>query len=140
MVPYPNLNPFIVAYRKGPSLDPYYLYCIVSHVKNCKVHLYAHDTVLYFSGNSIQNVQEHIQDDLNRLFYWMCRNKLSLNTEKTVCMLLGSRNVLANQVPLHLSVNSKEIKQVHEVKYLGVTVDDKLSWNAHTENVCKKSK
>ena len=48
-------------------------------------------------------------------------------------MLLGSRN----QVPLHLSVNSTEIKQVHEVKYLGVTVDDKLSWNAHTENVCK---
>ena len=53
-------------------------------------------------------------------------------------MLLGSRNLIAKQVPLHLSVNSKEIKQVHEVKYLGVTVDDKLSWNAHTQNVCKK--
>ena len=122
----------------GPLLFVLYINDLVSHVNNCKVHLYADDTVLYFSGNSIQNVQEHIQDDLNRLFKWMCRNKLSLNTDKTVCMLLGSRNVLANQVPLHLSVNSNEIKQVHEVKYLGVTVDDKLSWNAHTENVCKK--
>ena len=68
----------------------------------------------------------------------MCRNKLSLNTDKTVCMLLGSRNLTANQRPLHLTVNSNEIKQVCEVKYLGVTVDDKLSWNTHTENVCKK--
>ena len=53
-----------------------------------------------FSGNSTDNVQESIQDDLNRLFKWMCRNKLSLNTDKTVCMLLGSRNLIANQVPL----------------------------------------
>ena len=122
----------------GPLLFVLYINDLVSHVTNSKVHLYADDTVLYFSGNSTDNVQESIQDDLNRLFKWMCRNKLSLNTDKTVCMLLGSRNLIANQVLLHLSVNSKEIKQVHEVNYLGVTVDNKLSWNAHTENVCKK--
>ena len=122
----------------GPLLFVLYINDLVSHVKKCKVHLYADDTVLYFSSDSIQNVQKTLQDELNSLFKWMCMNKLSLNTEKTVCMLIGSRNVLSKQVPLQLLVNSKEIKQVHEVKYLGVTVDDKLSWNAHTENVCKK--
>ena len=51
----------------GPLLFVLYINDLVSHVKHCKVHLYADDTVLYFSGNSTDNVQESIQDDLNRL-------------------------------------------------------------------------
>ena len=60
---------------------------------------------MYFSGTYTYNVQESIQDDLQLFFHWMCKNVLSLNTVKTVCMLLGSRNLITNQVPLHLTVN-----------------------------------
>jgi hypothetical protein len=35
-------------------------------------------------------------------------------------------------------IENKQIKQVHECKTLGVTVDQHLSWKSNTENICRK--
>jgi hypothetical protein len=35
-------------------------------------------------------------------------------------------------------IGNKQIKQVHECKTLGVTVDQHLSWKSNTENICRK--
>jgi hypothetical protein len=35
-------------------------------------------------------------------------------------------------------IENIQIKQVHEYKTLGVTIDQHLSWKSNTENICKK--
>ena len=35
-------------------------------------------------------------------------------------------------------IENIQIKQVHECKTLGVTIDQHLSWKSNTENICKK--
>ena len=37
-----------------------------------------------------------------------------------------------------LLVKNEEVEQVDTYKYLGVTIDDKLNWNAHAKTVLKK--
>ena len=39
-----------------------------------------------------------------------------------------------------LSINGKEIKEVEETKFLGVIIDNKLTWNAHITALVKKLK
>ena len=37
-----------------------------------------------------------------------------------------------------MKIENKQIKQVHERKTLGVTIDQHLSWKSNTENICRK--
>ena len=68
----------------------------------------------------------------------MCKNRLSLNCDKTVYMLIGNRKSLNKCNQLNLNVNGKKLEQVNYVKYLGVSVDAELNWNTQVESVCKK--
>ena len=55
---------------------------------------------------------------------WMRNNRIMLNVQKTVSMLIRSpRKVVGNHNMLSLSVNGVQISCVKETKYLGVFVD-----------------
>ena len=43
-----------------------------------------------------------------------------------------------SNLQLNVVTENKQIKQVHECKTLGVTVDQHLSWKSNTENICRK--
>ena len=87
----------------GPLLFIIYLNDLVNCVKSCQVQLYADDTVLYFSHPSIHNVETALQADLEKVNHWMCQNKLTVNHQKTVCMLFGSKVMLSKQNVLSIS-------------------------------------
>ena len=39
---------------------------------------------------------------------------------------------------LSIKIDNKPIKQIHECKSLGVIIDQHLSWNSNTDNICKQ--
>ena len=53
--------------------------------------------------------------------------QLSLNTVKTEYMVVGQTNRIYG--PLEVNINGGPVKRVKKVKYLGVTVDENLTWN-----------
>ena len=56
-------------------------------------------------------------------------------------MLIGSRQRLTSLTDtLNLSLNGVALKQTHEVKCLGLIIDENLTWKSHIENVVKKVK
>ena len=122
----------------GPLLFVIYVNDIVKTVDTCDIHLYADDTVLYFSDKNPRTVQQSLQSDLDKICAWMCKNRLSLNCDKTVCMLIGNRKLLNKHEILNLNVNSRILDQVHCVKYLGISVDEELNWNTQVNNVCNR--
>ena len=56
-------------------------------------------------------------------------------------MIIGHKWQLNRiQNPIHLEINGEEIKKFHDVKYLGITVDENLSWAAHFQKLKSKMK
>ena len=53
-----------------------------------KVILYADDTSLTQSDVKLDNVAQAINSELEKLNEWLQGNKLSLNIDKTICMLI----------------------------------------------------
>lgn len=62
---------------------------------------------------------------------------LGLNPSKTTLVTFSRKRKLERIRPIHL--NGITIKQEKEVKYLGLTLDSKLLWKQHAENVVNKA-
>ena len=79
---------------------------------NTKPRLFADDTNLTASSNSIADIEIAVNSDLENLRNWLTANKFSLNVAKTEFMLIGSpqmiRNV-SNSQPVIL-IENKQIK------------------------------
>ena len=124
----------------GPLLFLLYINDLPQCLSKTKPRLFADDTNLTASGDSITRLEAAVNSDLENLKKWLIANKLSLNVAKTEFMLIGSKQMIksiSNLQP-NVVIENKQIKQVHECKTLGVTVDQHLSWKSNTENICRK--
>ena len=60
---------------------------------------------------------------------------MTFNTEKYEAIQLSLKPAIPNSYTLY----GKHLKGVTEAKYLGVTIDCKLSFTKHIDTVCKKA-
>ena len=68
---------------------------------------------------------------------WLKANKLTLNIDKTYCMVFhrGRRKCFGNT---DLFIDNIKIKQTETMNYLGVIIDTKLNWISHMTFVKNK--
>ena len=72
--------------------------------------------------------------------YWLKRNKLFLNTDKTNIMLIGTNGRLrnVNEDDFHVVINNEDIREVKKAKCLGVLIDNELKWHKQVNSVTQK--
>ena len=117
----------------GPLLFNIYLNDIFYFVTEDCLTNYADDNTPYIIEKSIERVINNLQDDSNTLVKWFDDNYFRMNTDK--CHLLVAnmdKNVFAN-------INGDIIYGNKSVKLLGVKIDNKLDFNEHVSNICKKA-
>uniref|UniRef100_A0A669C5X4 Reverse transcriptase domain-containing protein n=1 Tax=Oreochromis niloticus TaxID=8128 RepID=A0A669C5X4_ORENI len=119
----------------GPKLFILYINDICSVSKLLKCVLFADDTTLYCSGKDLEQLLTTVEKELNILKNWFDVNKLSLNIKKTKLIIFGTRQM---KNVSKIRVNGIEIERVFENKFLGVLIDDKLSWKSHINHVTTK--
>ena len=103
--------------------------------------MFADDTNLTASGNTITELHNKLNNDLENIHQWLLANKLTFNTSKTEYMMVGSRQKLGKgEDYTHIKLGDNKINKVKETKTLGVIVDDQLKWNSHINTVAKKCK
>ena len=71
--------------------------------------------------------------ELKKISEWFRANKLSLNEDKTTFTLfhrIQDRDNLPLRLPI-LKINDYDIKRSSSIKFLGVLVDEHLSWTDH---------
>ena len=102
--------------------------------------MFADDTNISFSSNTLSDLEHLINFELQSLNRWLIANKLSLNIAKTEFMAIGSRQRLAtfDDPELCATVNNASGKQVKSAKTLGMTLDENLTWRDHVEVISKK--
>ena len=75
---------------------------------------------------------------LDEISKWYDGNRLALNENKSKCMLMNSKyRTRLEDNQLHVNINDINMEQVKKVKYLGVTIDENLTWNDHISMLCK---
>ena len=101
--------------------------------------MYADDTNLTTSCTSLKDIVQSANADLSNIKHWLLANKLSLNVIKTEQLFIGSddnlRKITNN---IHTYINNNIIGRVSSSKTLGIVVDERLSWAAYTDYICKR--
>ena len=104
-----------------------------------KVALYADDTAIFYSSNNIENVQSVLSREIESVATWLSDNQLTLNLSKPKTMTFGSRQKIAKNGTLDIDFSGKKLENVKTFKYLGVHMDENLTWEEHVNVVCKKA-
>ncbi len=109
-------------------------------VKKCNILMYADDTVLYYSANSTDEIEESINSDLELVSQWLVSNNLIANLKrgKTEFVLYGSPQKLSRQSECNITMNATIINQAKEYEYLGVTLDRHLTLSSQVSKVYKR--
>ena len=97
--------------------------------------LFADDTNLFVHDKNIETLISVANIQLQKLNDWFLANKLSLNINKT-CFTLFTRKKI--QVECVLKINNIQIKRVPFSKYLGVVIDENLTWSKHITGIISK--
>jgi hypothetical protein len=124
----------------GPILFSLFINDLPLHVKNISVNcdMLADDTTLHTSGKDMLQIRDNLQDSLDEVSHWCENNHMGINPIKTKSMTIATRQKhQLSPLPLDLILHGITIDQVTEHRLLGVTIDNKLRWDSHTDNVCK---
>ena len=76
--------------------------------------------------------------ELTKIMDWLKANKLSLNIVKTNFTFFRRKQKLTTANG-NITLENTDIKQVEVTKFLGVLVDQHLSWKHHISFVAKTS-
>ena len=82
------------------------------------------------SNTDINVLQQKFTTELNKLVNWLEINRLVLNIKKTNVMIYSNKNINVDYVSI--KIKNIPIQRVSHVKFLCVTIHEKLSWNQHT--------
>ena len=87
-----------------------------------------------------ETLREMTQKSLEHINSWCKENGLSLSALKTHSVMFTWRRNWRDQLSKPLQIDNTEIEIRNSTKFLGVTLDSKLSWNEHIDQKCKKAK
>ena len=102
--------------------------------------MFADDTNLFFSHKNIQHLFRNVNFELEKISCWFKANKLSLNESKTKYTFFHKPSQRDN-IPLKLPsllINETQITRVTSIKFLGVLIDENLTWGDHLSVVENK--
>ena len=118
----------------GPAMFLVYINSLPKGV-NSTVRLFAHDTVIY---REISAEEDHhtLQADLDTLVQWERGFSMEFHPKK--CNIL---RVSLSRYPstYNYTLHGTTLKEVEEVKYLGITITKDLSWEKHIHNITRKA-
>ena len=99
--------------------------------------LFADDTSIFYSFQNPNCLKSVLNDELQNIDVWLKCNKLSVNINKTNHVILKPRQKQFNS-SISLSFGGKPLQQSYKTKFLGVSIDDHLTWKHHISYVCKQ--
>ena len=97
--------------------------------------MYADDTNIFLSHQSINTLECTLNIEMEKLVKWMQVNRLSLNVKKTKAIFF-SNNPTVNGVSV--TIGGTEVEFVDKIKFLGVIIDSKLQWRDHIDFITNK--
>ena len=132
--------PVLAGVPQGAILSPLLFLVYVNdipHTSEVNTNLFADDTSAFVSDRCPSQLARRLQSVADSLSTWFRKWFLSVNINKSSTMVFRSRGMKA--VPINVSLNGSPLSQVTNLKHLGVTINEFLSWSDHVDVICRKA-
>ena len=96
--------------------------------------LYADDANIIITGKTIREIENKINTLIPNLTSWVGVNSLKLNTTKTKYMIIS--NTIKHD--FDIVIHNQTIARVTQDRFLGVIIDEKLTFNPHKKALARK--
>ena len=127
----------------GPLLFLIYVNDIFMASDKLTFYLFADDTNLLYADKNLKSLETIVNCELIKVVGWLIANKLSLNSKKTNYIIFHPYQKRIN-FNIHIKAYDSRTKTFFDlerkdhVKYLGVIIDQHLSWKHHTNYIALK--
>jgi len=102
-----------------------------------KIIALADDLVILTRGESVVEAETCMNLEMRKILEWAQNNKLKFNENKSKVMLMSRRRRTEGN-EIEISVNNKALKQVNDIKYLGIIFDNKMTFRDHINYIEEK--
>jgi hypothetical protein len=121
----------------GPLLFLVYINDLPNISKTLSTINFADDTNLFAQGSDLTALQNQVNQEMPKLQEWLRSNRLSLNIGKTHIMIFNpKKQKQPNQITI--KIDNQTLETVSKTKFLGVIIDNSLSWKPHTLYIAQK--
>jgi hypothetical protein len=126
----------------GPLLFIIYINDIINTSNLLDFILFADDTTILYSNTDIPKQIHQINKELSEVNNWFKANKLSVNASKTNYMIMGTPKMTSlgqgdSQPNFNIILDDTELERVNRTKFLGVIIDENLTWKNHIDGITK---
>ena len=106
--------------------------------KSLKLLLFADDTNAFCEHSSLAELEDIVNRELSCLAESFRINKLSINTKKSCYIIFSSLNKRKDNFNIKLKIDGCSISQIASTNFLGIYIDQFLTWNEHIKIIANK--
>ena len=132
----------------GPLLFLIYINDIVNSTDLGHFVMFADDTNIFVCGDNAKEAYENANNVLNKVNNYMLLNLLRINLSKSVYMHFRPNYNIQERLTCArirrydyenvVKIAEHKLKKVDKVRFLGIMIDEKLSWEPHIEHLVSK--
>ena len=134
------LNNFPISIVQGSSIGPKIFNFYINDLAGCSnlyTDLFADDTNFVQSHNDHLELEKVVNTELDKIKDYFDSNGLTISIDKTSYLHFKPTGQLDKKIKLF--IGSKQLREVSELTFLGVILDNRLSFRSHFEKVYNKT-
>ena len=133
---------------QGSVLGPILFLLYINDMPRCTTlftSLFADDTGLFTSSPDLNDLIQQTNSELSKVATWFTANKLTLNVSKTKYLIFRTKKMPISHLYTDLQIGGEIIERVGEgcreetFKFVGLNLDEYVTWQSHVNTICKKS-
>ena len=129
-------------FHKVQVWDLFFSYCIINDFRfslcQSNSNHFTDDTCILFSSSKLKTIESILNYDLECASIWFRANRLSLNVSKSKLLIFHSKQKKIDYSKIYIKLNGSKLIPSSVVKYLGLYIDNNLSWDHNTFQLSKK--